>query len=70
MAFVRPAAGHAPSEEVLFAYWRERLAPHKTPRRWAFVEEFPLTASGKIQKFVLRERFASEAAVAKGADIS
>ena len=59
-AFVRPTAGHEPSEEELFAYCRERLAPHKTPRHWAFVEEFPLTASGKVQKFVLRERFASE----------
>jgi fatty-acyl-CoA synthase len=61
-AFVRPTAGHTPSEEELFAYCRERLAPHKTPRHWAFVEEFPLTASGKVQKFVLRERFASEGA--------
>jgi len=70
VAFVRPAAGHAPSEEELFAYCRERLAPHKTPRHWAFVEEFPLTASGKVQKFVLRERFASEGTVTKGADTS
>jgi acyl-CoA synthetase (AMP-forming)/AMP-acid ligase II len=61
-AFVRPAAGRAPNEEELFAYCRERLSPHKTPRLWAFVEEFPLTASGKVQKFVLRERFASEGA--------
>ncbi|HEU4495406.1 MAG TPA: AMP-binding protein [Rubrobacteraceae bacterium] len=61
-AFVRPTAGHTPSEEELFAYCRERLAPHKTPRHWVFVEEFPLTASGKVQKFVLRERFASEGA--------
>jgi len=61
-AFVRPTAGDVPSEEELFAYCRERLAPHKTPRHWAFVEEFPLTASGKVQKFVLRERFTSEGA--------
>jgi fatty-acyl-CoA synthase len=61
-AFVRPTAGHTPSEEELFAYCRERLALHKTPRHWTFVEEFPLTASGKVQKFVLRERFASEGA--------
>lgn len=59
-AFVRPAAGHAPSEQELFAYCRERLASHKTPRHWAFVDDFPLTASGKVQKFVLRERFVSE----------
>jgi acyl-CoA synthetase (AMP-forming)/AMP-acid ligase II len=61
-AFVRPTPGHTPSEEELSAYCRERLAPHKTPRHWTFVEEFPLTASGKVQKFVLRERFASEGA--------
>lgn len=66
-AFIRPAAGHAPSEKDLFTYCREHLAPHKTPRHWAFVEEFPLTASGKVQKFVLRERFASGGATTKGA---
>jgi fatty-acyl-CoA synthase len=34
---------------------REHLAPHKTPRRWYAVNEFPLTGSGKIQKFKLRD---------------
>jgi len=34
---------------------REHLAPHKTPRQWFVVEAFPLTGSGKIQKFKLRE---------------
>jgi fatty-acyl-CoA synthase len=56
-AFVRlnPDA-HATSHE-LFAYMREHLAPFKTPRHWIFVQAFPLTASGKIQKFVLRDQF-------------
>jgi fatty-acyl-CoA synthase len=61
-AFVRPAAGDPPTEQELFDHCREHLAAHKTPRHWRFLDEFPLTASGKIQKFVLRERFASEQA--------
>jgi fatty-acyl-CoA synthase len=64
-AFVRPAPGRTPDPEELFAYCREHLAPHKTPRYWTVLEEFPQTASGKIQKFVLRERF-----VARGADVA
>ncbi|MFC0273002.1 fatty acid--CoA ligase [Metabacillus herbersteinensis] len=38
----------------------ERLAPYKRPRRYVFVEELPRNASGKIQKFLLREGLASE----------
>ncbi|HEX6021454.1 MAG TPA: AMP-binding protein [Solirubrobacter sp.] len=56
-AFIRPAEGRTPDPDVLFAYCRERLAPHKTPRYWRFVDEFPLTPSGKVQKHMLRERF-------------
>ena len=37
---------------------RASLAPHKTPRHWFVVEAFPLTGSGKIQKFKLREFWA------------
>ena len=64
-AFVRPAPGRTPDPGELFAYCREHLAPHKTPRYWTVLEEFPLTPSGKIQKFVLRERF-----LAQGPDIA
>ena len=51
-AFIRPAAGARPTRDALFAYCRERLAPYKTPRHWTFVDAFPLTPSGKVQKFV------------------
>jgi fatty-acyl-CoA synthase len=69
-AFVRPAAGEEPSAEALRAHVRARLAAPKTPRYWIFVDEFPLTGSGKIQKFLLRERwqkgeFAAESREAK-----
>jgi fatty-acyl-CoA synthase len=56
-AFIRPAPGQSPTQEVLFAFCREHLAPHKTPQHWVFVEGFPMTPSGKIQKFALREQF-------------
>jgi acyl-CoA synthetase (AMP-forming)/AMP-acid ligase II len=56
-ALIRPAAGCTPNPEALFAFCRERLAPHKAPRHWTILDAFPLTPSGKAQKFVLRERF-------------
>ena len=64
-AFVRPAPGQTPTEKELFAYCRERLAPYKTPRHWRFVEQFPQTPSGKIQKFVLRDQFIAEQSATK-----
>jgi acyl-CoA synthetase (AMP-forming)/AMP-acid ligase II len=67
-AFVRPAEGRTPDPERLFAWCRERLAPHKAPRHWAVVDAFPLTPSGKVQKYVLRERFLASGAVATAAD--
>jgi len=57
-AFVRPVPGSSVTADELAAYCRTRLAAHKTPRHWVFTEAFPLTASGKVQKFVLREQFA------------
>jgi len=56
-AFVRPAPGHNIDKNELFAYMRDRLARHKTPRHWFEVKEFPLTGSGKIQKFRLRDQW-------------
>ncbi|WP_236796419.1 AMP-binding protein [Amycolatopsis sp. GM8] len=56
-AFVKRTPGATAGEDELFAYVREHLAPHKTPKIWQFVDEFPMTGSGKIQKFVLRDRF-------------
>lgn len=46
--------------ELLVAHARELLSPQKTPRYWVCVDEWPLTGSGKIQKFKLRERFEEE----------
>lgn len=59
-AFVRPTPGQTPDKEELVSYCRQHLAPFKIPLHWVFIEEFPLTPSGKIQKFVLREKFVRE----------
>ena len=56
-AFIRPAAGNSIDKNELHDYLREHLAPHKTPRHWFVVETMPLTGSGKIQKFKLREQW-------------
>jgi fatty-acyl-CoA synthase len=54
-AFVSLKAGQSLSEAELIAFCRERLARFKLPRRVEF-GELPKTSTGKIQKFVLRER--------------
>jgi fatty-acyl-CoA synthase len=54
-AFIRPAPGAAIDKEELSDYMRASLAHYKTPKHWFCVEAFPLTGSGKIQKFKLRE---------------
>ena len=48
--------GESPSAADLQAFVKERLAPHKYPRFIEFVDELPKTATGKIQRFRLRER--------------
>jgi fatty-acyl-CoA synthase len=58
-AFVRPAPGQTVCKEELFAYARGHLAPHKTPKYWVRVDAFPVTASGKIQKYKLRDQWAA-----------
>jgi acyl-CoA synthetase (AMP-forming)/AMP-acid ligase II len=42
--------------EDLYNYCRERLAGFKCPRRIEFIDELPKTSTGKIQKYVLKER--------------
>ena len=59
-------ASPRPAPEELRAYCRERLAPYKTPLHWVFVDAFPMTPSGKIQKFKLRESFTANQALRPG----
>jgi fatty-acyl-CoA synthase len=56
MAWVKPANGSRPSGEALAAACRGRIATFKIPRYWKLVESFPMTVSGKAQKFRMREQ--------------
>jgi benzoate-CoA ligase len=50
-----PEEASAILEAELKAFVKERLAPHKYPRDIVFVDDLPKTATGKIQRFKLRE---------------
>jgi fatty-acyl-CoA synthase len=56
--FMQARGDNRPAPAQLKAFIRERLSPQKTPQYWIWVEAWPLTGSGKIQKFVLAEQFA------------
>ena len=55
MAWVRLRPGAALTKEALHAHCAGKIASFKIPRHWKFVEEFPLTVTGKVQKFRMRE---------------
>src|SRR5262245_45190146 len=61
-AFIVLKEGAAATADELRAFTRERLAHFKTPHTVTFVTELPKTATGKIQKYVLRGRRAAIAA--------
>ena len=49
--------GHAPSEQEIIDFTREHLAHFKCPTSVDFVEALPRTATGKLQKFLIREMY-------------
>ncbi len=61
-AFVVLKDGKSATADELKAFVKERLAPYKYPRFIEFVSELPKTATGKIQRFRLREAAAAPAA--------
>jgi fatty-acyl-CoA synthase len=54
-AWVKLREGAAPTPESIREYCRGKLAHYKIPRYVQFVDEFPMTVTGKIQKFKMRE---------------
>ena len=55
MAWVKRRPGATASGEELTAFCRGRISTFKIPAYWKFVDEFPTTVTGKIQKFKMRE---------------
>ena len=54
-AWIVLRAGQQATADEIAAYCRSQMAPYKVPRHIRFVPEFPLTATGKAQKFAMRE---------------
>jgi fatty-acyl-CoA synthase len=56
-AVIRPKdPARPPLADDLTAWCRERIASHKVPSQWFFTRSYPMTPSGKVQKFVLRDQ--------------
>jgi fatty-acyl-CoA synthase len=56
IAFVQRNQGYDISEEEIISFCKNKIASFKVPRSVYFVDEFPMTPTGKIQKYILRER--------------
>jgi fatty-acyl-CoA synthase len=70
MAWVRPKEGATPTVESLEAFCRGRIASNKIPRHWKFVESFPMTVTGKVQKYLMREASVEELGLQAAASVT
>jgi fatty-acyl-CoA synthase len=69
MAWVRLREGATATGDELDAYCRGRIATFKIPRHWKFVDAFPITVTGKVQKFRMREMAVEELGLGEAAGI-
>ncbi|MFC1847971.1 AMP-binding protein [Chloroflexota bacterium] len=60
MAFVKLKEGQTATEEEIITFAREKMANYKAPKYVKFVDDFPMTATGKIQKFILKDAAVGE----------
>jgi len=60
MAWVRRKPGVVLTDTELTAFCTGKIATYKIPRYWKFVDEFPMTVTGKVQKFRMREMAVAE----------
>ena len=63
-AWVTLRPGEQMTEDELREYCQGRIAHYKVPRYVRFVDEMPMTVTGKVQKFVMRERMVVELGLA------
>jgi fatty-acyl-CoA synthase len=69
MAWVRLREGHAVTAEDLRDFCRGQIAHYKIPRYVKFVDGFPMTVTGKVQKFLMREESVRELGLEKAAAV-
>jgi fatty-acyl-CoA synthase len=60
MAWVKLKAGQCATGEEIMAFCQNRIATNKIPVFWKFVDGFPMTVTGKIQKYLMREQAVTE----------
>ena len=59
-AWVKIRAGESLTEDDVRAFCKGQIAHYKIPRHVRFVEDFPMTVTGKMQKFLMREQMVAE----------
>jgi fatty-acyl-CoA synthase len=59
-AWIIPQEGEAPTEAEIIDYCRGRIAHYKIPRHVRLVQSFPMTVTGKIQKYLIRDTMKKE----------
>ena len=59
-AWIKVRAGETLTADEVREFCRDQIAHYKVPRYVKFVDAFPMTVTGKIQKFVMREETISE----------
>jgi fatty-acyl-CoA synthase len=64
-AWVVPKSGTQLSEQDLREFCDNRIARYKIPAKFKFVDGFPMTVTGKVQKFVMREQMSDELGLAE-----
>ena len=62
-AWIKVRGGEELTAEEVRDFCRDQIAHYKVPRHIRFVEEFPMTVTGKMQKFIMRERMAADLGV-------
>jgi fatty-acyl-CoA synthase len=69
MAWVKLRSGAQITGDELRAYCKGKIASYKIPRYWKFVDGFPMTVTGKIQKYKMREIAIAELGLEKAASV-
>ena len=64
-AWIKLREGEDANEDEIRAFCKDQIAHFKVPRHVRFVDEFPMTVTGKIQKFKMRETMIAELALAE-----
>jgi len=69
MAWVKLREGAAATGDELATWCKGKIASYKIPRHWKFVDSFPMTVTGKVQKFKMREVAVEELGLQEAAGV-